>query len=310
MIDVLKRLAEIDANSTPVEPTLKADPNLATVKDPMLRENIEECGMMMPSPAPQNHNPASFSISANSGDEIASMLHALTALAGMKSPDHKEIEVSTPHVAQPEHGAGHGSGFGGDIANMIDIIDKNDSEESEPEMDDDEQDEGMLGTAAGAGLGAVVGGPVGAAVGGVAGDALGDKIGGHDEKEEESMYATTPNPKIEPHDYGDKKVTPKPQGLKQRVGDNPYKPASESIESMALQLLKDYKDFVAEAKKPSAGLSKAKKSAVVKKAKAGKDIGKKGKGFEKVAAKAAKKYGSEEKGKKVAAAAMWKNIKR
>jgi hypothetical protein len=62
--------------------------------------------------------------------------------------------------------------------------------------------------------------------------------------------------------------------------------------------------------KPSAGLSKEKKSEVVKKAKAGSDIGKKGKGFEKIANKAAKKYGSKEKGKKVAAAAMWKNVQR
>lgn len=62
--------------------------------------------------------------------------------------------------------------------------------------------------------------------------------------------------------------------------------------------------------KPSAGLSKKEKSDVVKKAKAGKDIGKKGKGFEKLAAKSAEKYGSKEKGEKVAAAAMWKNIKR
>ena len=62
--------------------------------------------------------------------------------------------------------------------------------------------------------------------------------------------------------------------------------------------------------KPSAGLSKAQKSAVAKKAKSGKDIGKTGKGFEKVAKTAEKKYGSKEAGEKVAAAAMWKNIKR
>jgi hypothetical protein len=60
-----------------------------------------------------------------------------------------------------------------------------------------------------------------------------------------------------------------------------------------------------EAAKPSAGLSKAKKSAVVKDAKAGKDIGKPGKGFDKLA----KKAGGGEKGEKIAAAAMWKNIK-
>jgi hypothetical protein len=64
--------------------------------------------------------------------------------------------------------------------------------------------------------------------------------------------------------------------------------------------------FEAKKKKPSAGLTKKQKSAIVKKAKAGKDVGKKGKGFEKVAAKAAKEYGSKERGQKVAAAAMWK----
>jgi hypothetical protein len=57
--------------------------------------------------------------------------------------------------------------------------------------------------------------------------------------------------------------------------------------------------------KPSAGLSAAKKSAVVKDAKAGKDIGKPGKSFKDVA----KKAGGGEKGEKIAAAAMWKNIK-
>ena len=60
-----------------------------------------------------------------------------------------------------------------------------------------------------------------------------------------------------------------------------------------------------EGAKPSAGLSKAKKSATVKDAKAGKDIGKPGKGFDKLA----KKAGGGEKGEKIAAAAMWKNIK-
>lgn len=65
-----------------------------------------------------------------------------------------------------------------------------------------------------------------------------------------------------------------------------------------------------EAKKPSTGLTKAQKSAVAKKAHAGKDIGKKGPGFEKVAKAAEKKYGSKEAGQKVAAAAMWKSVKR
>jgi len=61
---------------------------------------------------------------------------------------------------------------------------------------------------------------------------------------------------------------------------------------------------------PSAGLSKKQKSDVVKSTKSGEDIGNKGKGFKDVAAKAEKEYGSKEKGEKVAAASMWKNIKR
>ena len=60
--------------------------------------------------------------------------------------------------------------------------------------------------------------------------------------------------------------------------------------------------------KPSAGLSKKKKSEVVKKAKKGEDIGKKGKGFEKIVKKA-KESGAEDP-EAVAASAMWKNIKR
>jgi len=64
-------------------------------------------------------------------------------------------------------------------------------------------------------------------------------------------------------------------------------------------------DRLKEASKPSAGLTKGEKSAVVKKAKAGGDIGKPGKSFDKVA----KAAGGGEKGEKIAAAAMWKNIK-
>jgi hypothetical protein len=59
---------------------------------------------------------------------------------------------------------------------------------------------------------------------------------------------------------------------------------------------------------PSAGLSKKEKSNIVKKAKAGKDIGKPGKGFDAVVANA-KKSGVKDP-EAVAAAAMWKSIKR
>lgn len=54
--------------------------------------------------------------------------------------------------------------------------------------------------------------------------------------------------------------------------------------------------------------TKKQRSAIAKKASAGKDLGKKGKTFDTIAKKAAKKYGSAEAGKRVAAAAMWKNL--
>jgi hypothetical protein len=82
------------------------------------------------------------------------------------------------------------------------------------------------------------------------------------------------------------------------------------IDAQDFKILKGQKKKEVKEEKPSDGLSKEKKSEVVKKAKKGGDVGKKGKGFEKIADKAAEKYGSKEAGEKVAAAAMWKNVKR
>lgn len=63
-------------------------------------------------------------------------------------------------------------------------------------------------------------------------------------------------------------------------------------------------DLMEAKKKPSAGLSKAQKSTIAKKAASGKDIGKKGKGFAAVEKKA--KESGADNPKAVAAAAMWK----
>ena len=79
------------------------------------------------------------------------------------------------------------------------------------------------------------------------------------------------------------------------------------LDSQDFKMLRSNKSEVKE-EKPSAGLSKEKKSEVVKKAKKGGDIGKKGKGFKEIE-KSAKKGGAKDP-KAVAAAAMWKNIKR
>jgi hypothetical protein len=77
-----------------------------------------------------------------------------------------------------------------------------------------------------------------------------------------------------------------------------YRPVVDSDATQALAM--------EEKKKPSAGLTTKQKSKVASAARRGKNIGKKGKRFDKVA----KAAGGGEKGKKIAAAAMWKNIKR
>ena len=80
MIDVLKRLAELDADN----------PNI--VKESL---QVEECGMMpemMPGMgmdiAPEKPSmPASINMTAGSGDELSNMLATIMQLAGQKSAD-------------------------------------------------------------------------------------------------------------------------------------------------------------------------------------------------------------------------------
>jgi len=80
------------------------------------------------------------------------------------------------------------------------------------------------------------------------------------------------------------------------------------IDAQDFKILKGQKKKEVSEEKPSTGLSKEKKSEVVKSAKSGKDIGKKGKGFKEIEKKA--KESGADNPKAVAGAAMWKNIKR
>jgi hypothetical protein len=254
MINVLKRLAELDSGNPNVKNRMTVDTPIATVSNVYEDTNsVEECGDM-PAPSAAPHSAANISVTANSGDEVASMLKSLMALSGLSNtssmPSHKEIEVSSPHAAHTDHD---------DMAKMISMIDNS---EDHHKMTDDEQDEGFIGTGlggyaggelggmAGGALGTAIGGPVGGAIGAVVGDvagtALGAKAGnsltGDDEKDE-GMYDNSPEQEIEPHDYGDKQVKPKQQGFAQRLGDNPYKMAHESINNLSSQLLKEYEAF-------------------------------------------------------------------
>jgi hypothetical protein len=107
------------------------------------------------------------------------------------------------------------------------------------------------------------------------------------------------------HESAEKTMSRAAKGVMKYGKDGMKALAKAGKEGKDLDKVRDKYDKYDESAKPSAGLTKAEKSATVKKAKAGGDIGKPGKGFKALA----KKAGGGEKGEKIAAAAMWKNIK-
>lgn len=263
MIDVLKRLAELDDANPRVEKTMTQEQSLATITN-IEGEQVNECGPMgMPSDLGRPKTPASFSVnaSAESGAEVADMISQIMNLAGVKGSEptgaeilDKEVELGTPHGIEVDGG-------NDDMADMIGMIDRMNGPE-EPEGNP--EDEGLGGALAGGAIGALAGGPLGALTGAAAGDSLTDpdpkeKVeamtdevqGMADELADrnEEGYDNSPEEEVRGHTYGDDQVSPKPQGFKQRVGDNPYEPTSESVEAVALRLMKEYSQFVAESSK-------------------------------------------------------------
>ena len=114
MIDVLKRLAELDADN----------PNI--VKEGL---QVEECGMMpemMPGMgmdiAPEKPSmPASINMSAGSGDELSNMLATIMQLAGQNKP----VSAAPPlDNAPPAPGTLEPAGGGSPADNMRSVIDK------------------------------------------------------------------------------------------------------------------------------------------------------------------------------------------
>lgn len=292
MINVLKRLAELDSSKMKVENQMRPVDSLMTVSnspeiDPVAEiaylagRKVNECGEMeIPTPtaiptAPA-HSPASINVSANTGGEVSDMLRSLMALAGIDKggeqavgSQHQEIELGAPHSAEQEHG-----GMGGDMNSLIGMIDANSDDEGHDEFafgndeagdefGSQETDDEFGGHDAGNEFGghekgdefgghADAGNEFGDEEDDEAGDEEDDsenEFGDEEDETEESQsrpYINSPEEEIEAHDYGDKRVTPKPQGAKQRPGDNPYKPTHEAVNATALRLLKDYKAFVNE----------------------------------------------------------------
>ena len=115
MIDVLKRLAELDAGNPNVI-------NPQVVKESA--DSLAECGGMAPTPS---H--ASINITANSGEEVSGMIKSLMGLAGI-SPAHASVEQ------EPVTAIGVDVADEPNMNSMKDLINAIDSAE-EPEMAED-----------------------------------------------------------------------------------------------------------------------------------------------------------------------------
>ena len=137
MIDVLKRLAELDSQN----------PNI-------VKENLglDECGPMgmmggmagMDKPS----TPATINITAGSGEELSDMLGAIMKLAGVHSvePHHMGMEPEPMTLtAEPVAAVGPAASAGDEMRSVIDKMhDAGGDDDEEGEEDDEEEtDEGM-----------------------------------------------------------------------------------------------------------------------------------------------------------------------
>jgi hypothetical protein len=123
MIDVLKRLAELDAKN----------PNI--VKESTRPMDIEECGDDMMSAEPsQSNSPVSVNISANSGEELGDMLSAIMQLAGVHKVGDEHMGVEPPAsvlTAEPNmHKDAHG------VDDMRAVLDQMNGASGEEETDE------------------------------------------------------------------------------------------------------------------------------------------------------------------------------
>lgn len=123
MIDVLKRLAELDASNPNVVNDKKQDVAES------IEQSVEECGMMGGMDRPST--PASINMTAATGEELSGMLKDIMTLAGMS----KEEPISTPALSVVEP-ASDGMGPPDQVDFMRSTLDK-----LNPTDDDSEDDE-------------------------------------------------------------------------------------------------------------------------------------------------------------------------
>ena len=135
MIDVMKRLAELDSTN----------PNV-------IKENIsvEECGPMgMMGGMEKPSTPATLNITADNGEELGNMLATIMKLAGVQKvePEHLGMEPEpTVMTAEPVTAVGPSApemSSGDDMRGMMSVVDKLNPEHDGEEGDEEETDEGQ-----------------------------------------------------------------------------------------------------------------------------------------------------------------------
>jgi hypothetical protein len=133
MIDVIKRLAELDAQN----------PNVVTEGADALE--VTECGPMstMVSPS-QPAMPASINVTAGSGQEVSDMLSAIMQLAGVKPVGGADLGVEHEPMsltAEPVSAVGPAATAGDEMRSVMDKMNGAMGDEDGLEMGDEEGDE-------------------------------------------------------------------------------------------------------------------------------------------------------------------------
>jgi hypothetical protein len=133
MIDVIKRLAELDDANGGIKESTKMvqDAKVAVITESAIGEFGSPMGMTMTPPMGMASTPASFSINASaaSGDEVANMLTQIMTLAGVKSHGDQPMHEPSGHDAQLTGEPPMGGKAG--IRSALDAIDQVEDEEAE-----------------------------------------------------------------------------------------------------------------------------------------------------------------------------------
>jgi len=128
MINVLKRLAELDAQN----------PNI--VKEDKALDECGPMGMMGGMETP--HQPASLNVTAGSGEELGNMLAQIMQLAGMHKVGDEHMGVEPPQAtltAEPMT-VGEPTSAGDQMRSVIDKLNPDSEEGDEEETDEGQYD--------------------------------------------------------------------------------------------------------------------------------------------------------------------------